>query len=107
MNGKDPSKVDFSAAHKARELAIRYLRKYDLKWCEVQLSYAIGKKEPLAIYVRSNKGNIEPTKEIYKECEPLRIRKWLHLESTPFEKLAQFGHFRNACTDMLELKKRI
>lgn len=107
MNGKDPSKVDFSAAHKARELAVRFLRKYHLKWCEVQLSYAIGKKEPLAIYVRSNRGNIEPSSSIYHECEPLKIRKWLHLNDTPFEKLAQFGHFRNSKTDMLDLKKSL
>ena len=44
MNGKDPSKVDLSGgAYKARELAIRHLNLYNLKWCEVQLSYAIGK----------------------------------------------------------------
>lgn len=93
MNGKDPSKVDFSASHKARQLAIRFLKKYDLKWCEVQLSYAIGLKQPLAIYVDSNKGNIEVSKEIYKECEPQRIIDDLKLKELDFEELAKFGHF--------------
>lgn len=105
MNGKDPSKVDFSASHKARELAVRYLKKYHLRWCEVQLSYAIGIAEPLAIYIRSDIGNIKPTAKIYEECKPLNIRKWLHLDETPFEKLAQFGHFRTASTDMRDLLK--
>ena len=41
---KDPTKVDFSAAHKARQIAVRYLKEHNLKWCEVQLSYAIGVK---------------------------------------------------------------
>ena len=93
MNGKDPSKVDFSASHKARQLAIRFLKKYDLKWCEVQLSYAIGLKQPLAIYVDSNKGNIEVSKEIYKECEPKNIINDLKLKELDFEELAKFGHF--------------
>lgn len=105
MNGKDPSKVDFSGAHKARELAIRYLKLNHLQWCEVQISYAIGKAEPLAIYVRSDKGNIIPTKEIYEECKPANIRKWLHLNNAPFEKLAKFGHFRSAYTDMIDIDR--
>ena len=43
MNGKDPTKVDISAAHKAREIAVRLLKVNNLDWCEVQLSYAIGR----------------------------------------------------------------
>ncbi len=105
MNGKDPSKVDFSATHKARELAVRFLKKYHLKWCEVQLSYAIGKAEPLAIYIRSDIGNIKPNTKLYEECKPQNIRKWLHLDNAPFEKLARYGHFRSTCTDMNDIKR--
>lgn len=93
MNGKDPTKVDFSAAHKARELACRYLKKYDLNWCEVQLSYAIGIAEPLAIYVRSNKGEFEVEKDIYTECTPNNIIYDLKLKELDFEELAKYGHF--------------
>jgi S-adenosylmethionine synthetase len=93
MNGKDPSKVDFSAAHKARQIAKQYLKKHKLKWCEVQLSYAIGKAEPLAIYIDSNKGNIEPEETLYKECTPKRIIEDLNLKQIDYERLAMFGHF--------------
>lgn len=93
MNGKDPSKVDFSAAHKARHLAIRFLKIYHLKWCEVQLSYAIGMAEPLAIYIDSDKGNIELPKELYKECTPERIIRDLKLKTIDYYELAKYGHF--------------
>ena len=93
MNGKDPSKVDFSAAHKARHLAIRFLKTKKLKWCEVQLSYAIGKAEPLAIYIDSDKGNIELPKELYKECTPERIIQDLKLRYADYYELAKYGHF--------------
>lgn len=94
MNGKDPTKVDFSAAHKARELAVRFLKKYNLVWCEVQLFYAIGVDKPLAIYIRSNKGNIYPDLSIYDECKPQRIIADLNLRKIDYVELAKFGHFR-------------
>ena len=94
MNGKDPTKVDFSAAHKARQLAVRFVDDYGLRWCEVQISYAIGLPEPLAIYVDSDKGNIEVPKDIYEECTPARMAEDLRLKDLDYEKLAMFGHFR-------------
>lgn len=90
MNGKDPSKVDVSGAYKARELAVRFLKKFNLKWCEVQLSYAIGKAEPLAIYINSNIGTIGPTQDLYEECKPRNI----NMSGINYEKQAQFGHFQ-------------
>lgn len=95
MNGKDPSKVDFSASHKARQLAKRFLKENNLKWCEVQLSYAIGVAEPVAIYIDSDKGNIEVPNELYAECTPRRIIEDLDLLNADYEELAKFGHFRN------------
>lgn len=94
MNGKDPTKVDFSAAHKARELAKRFLKEKDLRWCEIQLSYAIGKDEPLAIYIKSDKGEIEPEVDLYKECTPKRIIQDLKMREVDYEDLAKYGHFR-------------
>ena len=94
MNGKDATKVDMSAAHKARELAKRYLKKNKLKWCEVQLSYAIGIAEPLAIYIDSDKGQIlDIPKSVYKECTPARIIEDLKLKEANYEELARYGHF--------------
>jgi len=95
FSGKDPSKVDRSAAYKARELAKRYLKKYNLEWCTVQLSYAIGITHPLAIYIDSNKGNIEVENSLYEECTPKNIIKDLDLLNTCYEEKARFGHFTN------------
>lgn len=99
MNGKDPTKVDFSAAHKARQLAKRFLTQFKLKWCEVQISYAIGESLPLAIYIDSNKGNILLPEEEYSklriECTPRNIIKDLCLQAIDFVELAKFGHFTN------------
>lgn len=95
FSGKDPTKVDRSGAYKAREIAKYYLKNYGLEWCQVQLSYAIGVAEPLAIYISSNKGNIEPEIDLYKQCTPSNIIKDLNLKNICYEELARFGHFRN------------
>jgi len=92
-SGKDPTKVDRSGAYKARQIAKRYLQQYKLKWCEVQLSYAIGKDKPLAIYIDSNIGNIEPPIELYQECTPNRIINDLDLRQPIYQETAKFGHF--------------
>ena len=93
FSGKDPTKVDRSGAYKARQLAIRALKQFGLKWCEIQLSYAIGVAEPLAIYIDSDKGNIEPPKEWYQECTPANMIKDLKLRQPIYEETACFGHF--------------
>lgn len=92
-SGKDPTKVDRSGAYKARQLAIRALKQFGLKWCSVQLSYAIGKAEPLAIYIDSDKGFIEPDAEWYSECTPRNMIEELKLKEISYEKTARFGHF--------------
>ena len=99
FSGKDPTKVDRSGAYKARLIAIYYLKKYNLKWCRVQLSYAIGIRKPLAIYIDSNKGmlNDEPTinkySNLYEECEPKNIIDDLNLLNDCFYERSKFGHF--------------
>ena len=99
MNGKDPTKVDVSGAYKARELAKRILRAKGLRWCEVQLSYAIGKAEPLAVHVDSDKGEIGIGAEIYDECRPQRIISELSLLEPRYEKRARYGHFADEGRD--------
>lgn len=93
FSGKDPTKVDRSGAYKAREIAINYLKKYNLKWCEVQLSYSIGIRRPMGIYINSNIGYIEPEISLYKDCEPHNIIHDLDLLNKKYEELARFGHF--------------
>lgn len=98
MNGKDPTKVDFSAAHKAREIAKRVVESGavdGVTWAEVQLSYAIGKAEPLAIYIKTNLGDAVVPKKLYAECTPAKIIKDLNLKNIDFVELAKYGHFTN------------
>ena len=57
FSGKDPTKVDRSAAYMARWLAKNVVADDMADWCQIQLSYAIGVKEPTSIYVDSNGHN--------------------------------------------------
>lgn len=99
FSGKDPTKVDRSGAYKARFIAVHYLKKYNLKWCKVQLSYAIGIRKPLAIYIDSDKGMlpeeviIRKYKDLYEECEPKNIIDDLDLLNERFYERSKFGHF--------------
>ena len=93
MNGKDPTKVDLSGAYIARKYAKELLDKYDLKWCEIQLCYAIGLRRPLAIYIDSDKGNLVPDEELYERGEPSHIIEELDMKHIDYEKQAMFGHF--------------
>ncbi len=95
FSGKDPSKVDRSAAYKARKIAKDYLKKYNLCWCVVQLSYAIGISRPLAIYIESDKGSLLVDDSLYDECTPKKIIKDLELLNTCYYDKAKYGHFLN------------
>lgn len=57
FSGKDPTKVDRSGAYMARWLAKNVVADFMADWCEIQLSYAIGVKEPTSVYVNSNGHN--------------------------------------------------
>ena len=93
MNGKDPSKVDLSGAYIARVYAKELLKEYDLKWCEVQVSYAIGMRRPLAIYIDSDRGNLEPSEDMYRRAEPANIISTLDMKHICYEERARYGHF--------------
>ena len=95
FSGKDPTKVDRSGAYIARIIAVEILKKYNLKWVRVQISYAIGKRKPLSISIDSNIGNIEVEKNLYKRCEPHNIIKELDLLNICYYDKAKFGHFLN------------
>lgn len=94
FSGKDGTKVDRSGAYKARQIAKDILEeKKEIKWVQVQLSYAIGKKEPLAIYINTDIGEIEAKQEMYIQCMPANIIRDLNLKKIKFEETAKFGHF--------------
>ena len=94
FSGKDATKVDRSAAYKARQIAIRTLKEHPrLRWCEVQIAYAIGLALPLSIYIRTNKGNIKPEDSLYEECRVKTIIDDLKLREPIFRNTAMYGHF--------------
>lgn len=101
FSGKDPSKVDRSAAYMARYLAKNVVASGLAKNCEIQLCYAIGKAEPLAIYLDTfgtiKQGLTEA--EIIKKIEgnvnltPAGIAKHLDLLRPIYQPTTSFGHF--------------
>lgn len=94
FSGKDPTKVDRTGAYKAREIAKKIVSSNeDITWCLVQLSYAIGIEKPLAIYVKTNLGDLIVDDCLYEECKPARIIKDLNLQNICYEEKARFGHF--------------
>ena len=96
FSGKDPTKVDRSGAYKAREIAKDIIKKDSkIDWCTVQLSYAIGVEQPLAIYIKTNLGDLDTPETLYEECKLRNIINDLNLRNITYEELAKFGHFRN------------
>ncbi len=94
FSGKDPTKVDRTGAYKARSLAKRILMEHkECSFCEIELSYAIGMEEPLAIAIETDQGIIETPKSFYEECKPRNMIRDLHLKEECFERRAMFGHF--------------
>lgn len=93
FSGKDPSKVDRSAAYAARKVAVDYLRQRDAKEVKVFIAYAIGYDQPLeATVVVDGK---EELVEGY-DLTPRGIIEWLNLRRPVYEKTAEYGHFGHA-----------
>jgi len=90
FSGKDPSKVDRSAAYIARRIAVDYLKKKNAKEVYVYLAYAIGYAEPLEATVIID--GVTEQVEGY-DLTPGGIIKFLDLKKPQYEKLAQYGHF--------------
>jgi len=90
FSGKDPSKVDRSAAYMARKVAIDYLRTRKASEVYVYLAYAIGYNQPLEATV-----TIDGIQEevIGYDLSPGGIIKFLRLKSPQYEQTAQYGHF--------------
>lgn len=90
FSGKDPSKVDRSAAYAARQVAIDYLKKRDASEVYVRIAYAIGVAQPLETTVVVD-GNTEPI--VGYDLTPNGIISWLDLRRPIYEQTARYGHF--------------
>lgn len=89
-SGKDPSKVDRSAAYMARKIAVDYLRKRHAKEVLVRLAYAIGYAEPLekTVIIDGKPEEIEGY-----DLTPNGIIKYLDLKRPIYEPTARYGHY--------------
>ncbi len=99
FSGKDPTKVDRSAAYAARYIAKNIVASRISEKCLIQLAYAIGVSKPLSIYVNlfdddldKNKFVTERIKENF-DLSPRGIREMLGLNKAIYEKTAAYGHF--------------
>ncbi|MBR6566243.1 MAG: methionine adenosyltransferase [Spirochaetaceae bacterium] len=119
FSGKDPSKVDRSAAYMARYIAKHVVAAELAERCEVQLAYAIGVPFPVSIMVDTfGTGKVEDpaisaaVKEVF-DCTPAGIIKTLDLKKPIYQATAAYGHFGRSefsweKTDRIEqLKKAI
>ena len=101
FSGKDPTKVDRSAAYVARYLAKNVVAAGLARRCTIQLSYAIGIAEPLSVYVdlhRTGTGKVTEAKleEVLPQLvrlTPKGIREHLKLNAPIYKKTAAYGHF--------------
>ena len=99
FSGKDPTKVDRSAAYAARYLAKNIVAAGLSSQCTIQLSYAIGVAKPLSIYVNTQGTNtideakIEAAIPEIMNLSPKGIREKLQLNRPIYEQTAAYGHF--------------
>ena len=99
FSGKDPSKVDRSAAYMLRHIAKNIVANGYADKCEIQVSYAIGMKEPLSIYVNTFGTGTKTDEELANlikekfDLTPNGIIKYLDLQKPIYTKTTNYGHF--------------
>ena len=99
FSGKDPTKVDRSAQYMARYIAKNVVAAKLAKKCEVQISYAIGKPEPMSVLIDTfGTGKIDDEKlseSVFKvfDLRPGMIIKHLGLRAPLYRQVAAYGHF--------------
>ena len=99
FSGKDASKVDRSATYMLRHIAKNIVANGYAEKCEIQVSYAIGMKEPLSIYINTfgtGKKTEEELVEIIKknfDLTPNGIIEYLHLKEPIYTQTTNYGHF--------------
>jgi len=99
FSGKDPSKVDRSAAYAARYIAKNVVASKIANKCLIQLAYAIGVSKPLSIYVNLFDDDKKKSKHVQKlikdnfDLSPRGIREMLSLNRPIYECTSAYGHF--------------
>ncbi len=99
FSGKDPSKVDRSAAYMLRKIAKDVVREKLAKKCEIQVSYAIGVAKPISINVKTYGTNTIPECDIEElirtkyDLTPRGIINFLELRKPIYSKTTNYGHF--------------
>ena len=99
FSGKDPTKVDRSAAYAARYLAKNVVAAGLADRCTIQLSYAIGVARPLSVYVdthgtgQADEARIEAALTQCMDLSPTGIRKHLDLNKPIYARTSAYGHF--------------
>merc|ERR1712167_530127 len=104
FSGKDPTKVDRSAAYICRQMAKSVVRSGLCKRALVQLSYAIGVAKPLSVFVETygtEQGGLTPTDitnaiKMEFDCRPGAIAVSLALREPKYQETAAYGHFGRA-----------
>ena len=102
FSGKDPTKVDRSAAYASRYIAKNIVESKIANKCLIQLAYAIGVSKPLSIYVDLFDDDLEKNKFVEEKIKenfdlsPRGIREMLNLNKPIYEKTAAYGHFGRA-----------
>ena len=99
FSGKDPTKVDRSAAYAARYLAKNIVSAGVSEKCLIQLAYAIGVSKPLSIFLKLAEGDEDKVESIKKiidqnfNLSPRGIREMLKLNNPIYEVTSAYGHF--------------
>ena len=99
FSGKDPTKVDRSAAYAARYIAKNVVASKITNKCLIQLAYAIGVSKPLSIYVDLYDNDLDKNKYVEEKIKenfdlsPRGIREMLGLNKAIYQKTAAYGHF--------------
>ena len=99
FSGKDPTKVDRSAAYASRYLAKNIVAAGVSEKCLIQLAYAIGVSEPLSIFIKlgdRDTAKVDKVKKIIKDnfnLSPRGIREMLKLNNPIYEVTSAYGHF--------------
>ena len=102
FSGKDPTKVDRSAAYAARYLAKNVVAAGMAERCTIQLSYAIGVSKPLSIYADTHgtgeldAAEIERAVASCMDLTPRGIREHLQMNKPIYQRTAAYGHFGRA-----------
>ncbi len=99
FSGKDPTKVDRSAAYMMRYLAKNIVASGACDRCTLEVSYVIGKADPLSLHINTHNSGKVPQELLLKSIQrhfdltPRGIRRFLKLNRPIYQKTASYGHF--------------